>query len=409
MKIWFKYLIAVLLGIAAAYILPTQSLHFTSALHLFTELFTRFGCYILLPLLFSSVIISFYKLIDNKQLFKMFAWTGIIILCTTAAFTFIGLCTGLIIPLPRIPISDAKITSVDVLNIPDMLRMLFPYSTFTTLTQEHFLLPCFIFGGLIGIASYFDKVSSKQVIQFADSFSKVCYQILIFFMEVLSIGIIALTTSWIIEYRAVLQAGVFTPLIIMLSTLLLIITILVYPLILHFVFKDPHPYRVLYASIAPLLVSFLSGNTNLSLPLIIRESKDSLGIRRRQNGITCPVFAIFARGGSALTTTICFIIIWRSYSSLSITPSELIWLAGTSFGLSFLLGMLPAGGSFFSLTILCTLYSRGFETGYLLLKPVAVIIGSFAAAFDTITVMYCNYFISIKMKMSQHKEIKRFI
>ena len=82
----------------------------------------------------------------------------------------------------------------------------------------------------------------------------------------------------------------------------------------------------------------------------------------------------------------------------------------TSFALSFLLGGFPAGGTFISLTVLCVLYGRNFETGYyLLLKPAAPILCSFAAAFDVLTSMFGSYIVAVKTKYIEHHNIRHFI
>ena len=107
--------------------------------------------------------------------------------------------------------------------------------------------------------------------------------------------------------------------------------------------------------------------------------------------------------------SICFVVILRSYSSLSISFSDIIWIGTTSFILSFLLGGLPVGGTFMALTIMCTMYGRGFEAGYLLLKPAAGIIGAFAAAIDAATAMFGSYFVAFKTKSIEHYDMKHFI
>jgi len=86
-----------------------------------------------------------------------------------------------------------------------------------------------------------------------------------------------------------------------------------------------------------------------------------------------------------------------------------LWIGLISFILSFFLGAFPVGGTFISLTLLCTLYGRGFDAGYLLLKPMAVILGSFAAAIDAATAMAGSYIIASKMKMTEHRDLKKFI
>jgi len=409
MKIWFKYLIGILLGFAAACLLPSANPQVLSAVSFITELFVRFGCYILLPLIFSSALIAVFNLADSGILIKTSIWTILVITASSLLLTFTGLLSILIIHLPRIPITVEKVSTVTLLELPAMIRQVFPYSVLETLQQGTFLLPSFLFGCVVALSCIYDRSISKPVVQLADSFSKVCYQIMTFFIEVLSIGMIAIMTNWTIQFRSVITAGTFTPLIFMLLGDLLLVAVIIYPAILHFGFHDPHPFRVLYAGLASLFTAFFSGNSNLTLPLTIIQCKDSLGIRRRLSGFSTTLFSIFARGGSALVITVGFVVIWRSYSSLGMAFSDVIWLTVTAFLLSFALGNMPSGGAFFALTVLCSMYSRGFETGYLLLKPAAAIIGSFAAAIDAVTVMYGSYIISIKTETIQHREARHFI
>ena len=67
------------------------------------------------------------------------------------------------------------------------------------------------------------------------------------------------------------------------------------------------------------------------------------------------------------------------------------------------------GGTFVALTIMCTTYGRGFEAGYLLLKPVAAIIGAFATAIDAATAMFGSYFVAFKTKSINHYDMRHFI
>ena len=189
----------------------------------------------------------------------------------------------------------------------------------------------------------------------------------------------------------------------------IIVAFIVYPVAIYFLCPGSHPLKVLYASLCPAVVAFFSGDANLTLPVAIRHGHESLGMKRKINSITYPVFSVFARGGSALVTSVCFILILSSYSSLSISFSDIIWIALTSFSLSFVLGGIPFGGTFVALTVMCTMYGRGFEAGYILIKPVAIIIGSFSAAIDALTTMFGSYYVANKLKMTENYEIKKFI
>lgn len=172
---------------------------------------------------------------------------------------------------------------------------------------------------------------------------------------------------------------------------------------------ENRPYKVLFAALAPLIGALFSGDTNFVLALNLRHAKDSLGIRRRISTVSLPVFSIFARSGTALVVAVSFIIVLRSYSSLDIYVSDILWLTALSFGISFCLGAFPSGGAFTALTVLCSLYGRGFESGYLLLKPAAVIICSFAAAIDAAAALCSAYYIAQREKMIMHQELKYYI
>ena len=52
MKVWIKYLIGLVLGIAAAFILPLNIPSVDSAVSTLSEIAVRFGRYALIPLLF---------------------------------------------------------------------------------------------------------------------------------------------------------------------------------------------------------------------------------------------------------------------------------------------------------------------------------------------------------------------
>ena len=402
-------MIGIALGVITAVLLPVDSAAGANVIQFLTDLFVRFGRYLVVPIIFSSAIISINKLRTSKILLKSTAWTTGIIVLTSLLLAFVGLVSILIVKLPRIPITNELAGEVSGIDVKALILALFPYSAFDALKEGSFLLVAFLFGALIGWESASDLTVFKPVFALADSLSQLFYHISVFFTELMAVFSIAIMCNWIISFRTAFATGIYSPLIIMLVCDFIFIAGIVYPLIIRFLCHDPHPYRVLYASIAPMMLAFISGDSNLVLPLTIRHGKESLGIKRRSSGFTYPLFSIFARGGSALVVIISFIMIWRSYTALAISFSDISWLFFTAFGLSFLLGAIPSGGVFILLTIICTRYGKGFETSYLLLKPAAVILCSFATLFDTATAMFGSYVVSVKTKMVEHHKIHHFI
>ena len=402
-------MIGLALGLLAAFILPTENAAFASAVAFLTELFIRVGRYVVVPLLFTSAIVAVNKLRSSKLLLKTTLLTVLIIVVSSLILTFVGLISILIVKLPRIPITVDVATDAFNLDVKGLILSLFPYSGFDALREGSFLLVSLVFAFIIGWESASEETAFKPVFALSDSFSNLFYNIANFFTEIMAILCIAIVCYWTMDFRTVIEPGIFTPMVIMFLVDFVIVAGIIYPLILRFVCHDPHPYKVLYASLAPLILSFFSGDSNLVIPLANRHLRDSLGIRRRCRGFTYPMFSIFARGGAALVSTISFILIWRSYSSLSIPVTDILWIFGLSFGLSFLLGGIPSGGAFVLLTIICSKYARGFETSVLLLKPASMIICSFAALFDTLTAMVGSYIVAVKTKTIDHHSITHFI
>lgn len=409
MKLWIKYLIGITLGVLAAIILPPESRAASDAINFLAELAVRFGRYTLLPTLFFGVAISIYKLRMDGRMWSVSLWIAAVLAATAILLMVLGLLSILIVQLPRIPIPTGKVTEIPSISVGDLVLRLFPFSGFQSLLDGVYLLPVFVFAGLAGAGCAVDLSDSKVTVSLFDSLARVSYSVMSFFVDMLAVGMIAISCCWMVDSLAVFKAGMYLPLVIMLFVLLLLVVCVMYPLALRFLCKGTRSVRVLYASVCPILVAFFSGDANLTLPVAMRHGSESLGIKRRVNSVSYPIFAVFARSGSALVTAICFVVILRSYSSLSISFADIMWVGGTSLCLSFLLGGMPVGGTFVALTIMCTTYGRGFEAGYLLLKPAAAIIGAFAAAIDAATAMFGSYLVAFKTKTIEHYDMKHFI
>jgi Na+/H+-dicarboxylate symporter len=267
----------------------------------------------------------------------------------------------LLVRLPRIPIAVEKVAQAPALNIRETVMNIFPYSPLETLLNGASLLPAFVFACLTGAACVAEKAKSKPVMTLIESLSDVFYACLSFIMDIMSIGMIAIACSWAINYFPVIQSGELTPLVIMFSVDFLIIACVIYPLLLFLLCCEKHPYKILYAALAPVIAAFFSGDTNYAFPFQIRHGMESLGIKRRVSGFVFPLFSAFARGGSAMVLTISFIVILRTYSPIGISVSDILWVTGVAFGLSFLLNAQSTGGAYTALAVLCAVYGSGFE------------------------------------------------
>ncbi len=409
MKIWIKYLAGILAGIAFALIAPTQNAAFSSVVQYISDLAVAFGRYALYPVLFFSFAIGVYELRESKNLFRLGAMTSGIIIITTIVLAVTGLVLVLARNPSRIPIFVEGATETAKLGVGESFRQLFPSSAFEAFTNGAFILPLCAAAGFAGAGFAVDKNAAKASLTLFDSLSRVFYSIMTFFVDIISVGMIAISVNWTLQFRAMLSMKVFADFVLLLFFILVFLAGAVYPLVIRIFCGTINPYRVLYASTASMIAAFFSGDANMTLPILIRHANESLGVRRRISSVTMPMFSIFGRGGTALTVVVSFIVILKSYSSLGIAFYDMIWIVGVSIVISLFLGRFPSGGAYVALATVCALYGRGFESGYLILKPVAFFICSVACAIDALTTIAGTYIVAKCWDMVNHRDLRFFI
>ncbi len=409
MKLWLKYLIGVVLGIFLAVIFPENSVRGLDFLDFINNLVIHIGRYMLLPVLFFSISTACFNLREEKQILKSGIWIFGVLIASSVLLVLIGLVSSLIVNLDRLPVPYKNDNLNTTLDIGTLITSIFPTSGFEVLLNGAYLLPCFIFAGLAGAGATSDKSASKPAVTLFESLAHVCYSVMSFFTEILSIGFIALMCKWVLNFSVLWKSKIFNSLILMLTVDFFVAALVIYPLILRVLCHDTRPYRVLYASICPVLAAFISGDTNLTLTLNLRHGRESLGIKPNCANVSFPLFSIFGRGGSALVETVSFLLIYKSYSTEDLSLSFILWIAVFAFLLSFALANFPSGGTFFAITIMCAMKGHGLEAGYLLLKDVAPFLCAYAAAFDALTAITGSYIVAVKTKMIHHQEIKKFI
>ena len=409
MKIWLKYLIGIIAGIAFALIAPQQNDSFTLIIEYLSALFIQFGRYALYPVLFFSFTIGIYELRESRSLLRLGTITVLVIIIATILLTVTGLFSVLLRNPSRIPILVEGAGEIEKIGVMETFRQLFPASAFEAFTNGMFILPLCIFGSFAGAGCAVDKNAAKATLTLFDSLSHVSYAVMTFFVDIISVGMIAISVAWMIQFQTMISSRVFTDFLLLLTLDLLVIALVIYPIIMRLVCGKMNPYRVLYAALASVLAAFFSGDSNMSLPIMLRHTNESLGVRRRISSVTMTMFSIFCRAGSALVVTVSFIVILKSYSSLGIAFIDMLWLMGMSVILSFLLGRFPSGGAYIALATICTLYGRGFEAGYLILKPAAFFVCSIAAAIDALTAIVGTYIIAKKYDVLNHRDLRFFI
>jgi Na+/H+-dicarboxylate symporter len=266
-----------------------------------------------------------------------------------------------------------------------------------------------VFAFFLGMGLSYDRNYTKQVISLIDSLSRIFYHIASFFSEVLGFIMIILAAYWAVRFHAVLRADVFRDLICLLGIFSLVLGFGILPLFLYILKPKTNPWGILYGSLGPAVAAFFSGDINFSLPVLLRHTKENFGARRRSNAVTLTLFTTFCRAGSAMVAAASFIVIIKSYSSLGISAADVFSIAIRAFVISFLLARHPGDGAYTALAVLCQGYGRGFEAGYLILKPLAFYLAAVGTFIDVMISSLATYAIARTSGFLEEKNVRHFI
>jgi Na+/H+-dicarboxylate symporter len=409
MKIWMKYLMGAMLGVALALAIPLEDVGLRNAMGFLFDISIRIGRYALVPLVLFSVPVAVFEQNEDKEFWRGLGRTMLVLLAAVAVLSLFGVGVAAAVRPARIPLVADTGSVGRILGIKDLLLAVFPESPFAALASGQFLLPTYFLALLLGLAFSHDRSATKPVVQLFDSLSRVFYQINSFFAEFLGILIIATTAHNVLELRAAPRADVYRPLMATVGIEALVVILVVLPAVLWFFGGRKNPYRILYALLAPSLAALVSGDLYFPLGTLMKHAKESLGIRRRANALDIPLAAIFGRAGTALVTSTAFIVVLSSFSNLGVSPGSLLWIVVFAPIATLLVGSSPDRGAMAALMSLCALYGRGFENGFLIAAPVALPLIAVGSFLDALWAGCASLLLARRSGLAQEKESRFFI
>jgi len=402
-------LIGSAIGILIGFVAP-ESQRFMEVLAWLEQFVLRVGRYALVPVLAFSLAIGVYELRRNGQFWPMFLKNFLMIAAISAFVILVGVLVTLALSPSRIPIMAEEQLETIGLDVAGGIMELFPFNMFGALAGEGvYLLPLYVFAFFLGMGLSYDKTYSKPVIALIDSLSRIFFHIASFFIEILGFMMIVLSAYWAIRFRGALQMEVFNELVIMLALTAAVLGFVILPLFLYILRPKSNPWAILYGSLGPAIAAFFSGDIHFSLPVLLRHAKESFGVRRRSATLTLAMFSTFCRAGSAMVAAVSFIVVFNSYSSIGISTAEVISIILHAFAISFLLARHPGSGAYAALAIICLGFGRGFEGGYLILRPVAFYLIAVGAFLDVMIASIANYAVARLNGFTEEKSVKQYI
>ena len=290
MKIWIKYLIGVALGVTIAFLFPQENALAIAIVDFLQDMAIKIGKYSLFPFLFFTVILGTYKLRESGSLFKVLFFSIVFPLVVSLLCSLFALLSVFVFSFPRVPIFQEEGALNATLGIKEAFLRIFPPNAFLAFSENLFILPICIFAVFIGLACANDKLNARPLLQLFDSLSRLFYSIVAFFVDMLAIALIAISAYWMLSFRQLLLNRAFIRFIVLLFVDALVVILAIYPIILKIFCPKINPYKVIYASIAPMVAAFFSADANVALNVIFRHANESLGVRRRMTSFGLPFF-----------------------------------------------------------------------------------------------------------------------
>lgn len=400
MKIWIKVLLGSCIGGLLGAYLPAAG---ESFFRITAPLVINIGYYVLFPLVFFSLGLGVFELRKEALTLRVLGRSALYLISATLLLTIIGIASVLLLAPDRIPIIIEQESPYAVPGFTDILYMIFPRNIFSLFSAAgSYLLPLYTLAFFLGLNFTFDRSITKPVVQLFDSLSRILYHANRFLVEILGLGMIILTANLFFTVRSIPEFELFGQLLLLLTIDTVLILFGVFPLILYFLSGKENPYKWLYGIITPLLAAAVSGDINFTLGSLIHHSRENLGVSRRVGSAVLPLYALFGKAGSALVSSVAFIVILKSYSSLGVTFPAVLWVMLFVFLVSFMTGPFPGSAVFISLALLCSWYGKGIEEGYLILQPVMPLLISFGVFLDTATAAFATLLVA-RHEEQQHE------
>lgn len=399
MRTWIQVLAGLLVGTLIALLIPREIIISGNAIltsdivYSIASKVLSIGRYIILPLFFFSMIISISQMQRKNVFFKNIIKVTGVMAAFTLLLVIIGVISSLMISPGQIPVVIDTTYKVNVPSLGELITASFPDNVFSVFLsnfdqKSNMFIPLFVLALVLG--TFITKTSreeSEPTYNLIDSLSRISFKINEYFLRILVLWITILSASYIIIVRDIKNIETFIPLSIMLLILTVIIIFIIYPIIFYYTSGKRTSFKYIIAQMPSLIIAAITGDQFFTGTIITSSHKRVYRVKREISGFNLPFLTLFSKSGTALVSIISFIVILKSYSSLEITPSQILWVGAMSFLISFCLPTKAVGSSIASIALLCSLYGYGgMEESFIILTPAFPIITAVSTVINTATI-----------------------
>jgi Na+/H+-dicarboxylate symporter len=306
--IW-KIAIGFVLGIVAGAVLKDKA----QVLAPIGKIFITLLKMLIVPLVFSSLVVGTASLGDPRKLGRIGAKTIALYLVTTAVAIVIGLVLGNVLQ-PGSGMALSVDTSGFKAPVPpsiiDVLIGIFPDNIAKSLTEAN-MLQIIVFALFFGVSAVLAGEKGKPVIAFMDSVAEAMYKLTGIVMAFAPYGVFALIATTVAKYGLSVLAP-FAKVILAVYLGCFLHALLVYSgLIMLVVRKSPLWY---FSGVKEsMLTAFVTRSSSATLPVTMRVAQDNLGVSEGISSFVLPLGATINMDGTALYQGVCALFIAQAY------------------------------------------------------------------------------------------------
>ncbi len=306
--IW-KIAIGFVLGIAAGAILKDKA----QVLAPIGKIFITLLKMLIVPLVFSSLVVGTASLGDIRKLGRIGAKTIGLYLVTTAVAIVIGLVLGNVLQ-PGSGMALSVDTSGFKAPVPpsiiDVLLGIFPDNIAKSLAEAN-MLQIIVFALFFGVSAVLAGEKGKPVITFMDSVAEAMYKLTGIVMAFAPYGVFALIATTVAKYGLSVLAP-FAKVILAVYLGCFLHALLVYSgLIMLVVKKSPLWY---FSGVKEsMLTAFVTRSSSATLPVTMRVAQENLGVSEGISSFVLPLGATINMDGTALYQGVCALFIAQAY------------------------------------------------------------------------------------------------
>ncbi len=308
--LWQKIIIGLIAGLIVGALVGEEIA--TTWLKPIGTLFISLIKMLIVPLIFSSLIVGLCSMNDVKRMGRIGAKTFAIYLGTTAVAITIGLIIGTVLQ-PGVGVDLGAATPMEAKQAPafiDTLLAIVPKNPVTAFANGN-VLQIIFFAILLGIAINIAGEKGKPVARFFESFAEVMYRLTDMVIAFAPFGVFGLM-AWVAGKYGV---DVMLPLATLIGGVYLGAIIHAVVIIggIVLLFAKLSPARFFRGITSAQAVAFTTTSSSGTLPVTLECVQKNLGVSRRVSSFVLPLGATINMDGTALYQGVAALFIAQAY------------------------------------------------------------------------------------------------